>query len=201
MSTVTPVYGWPYPVESDPPDVPTYMGNLALAQEATVSANAAAAAAAATRTALLTTLVGTGGTRYTDFLATQTVANLTVTGYTNVVDTSAVICGHTFVAPPSGIVEITWGNNILSGSSSSTVFVGTAVNVGGVVGSGAVQSAASDNEAFTTSNTARVPGTRSRVLTGLSPGTTYNVRQQWRNSGSTTSTSITPWIVTKSVLS
>lgn len=206
MTNHTTNYGFPYGELTDTPDGATQVENLAIAIDTQVKTNAntaaAATVAAAARSVLLATLMGTAGTRYTDFTTSQTVASLTVNTYTTVVDTAGTpnICGHTFVAPPSGIVEFEWGANPVSGTTSSTVFMGVQVNQGGVVGSGTVQSAVNDNEAFNTNTTARLGCTRSRVLTGLTAGNTYNVRIMWRNSGSTTSGCTTPWLITKPVI-
>jgi hypothetical protein len=200
MTLFTPNYSFPFPELSDTPDGATQMGNLATAVDTALHSTDATVATNGTRATLLATLLGTSGVRYTHFTSATTVAGLTVTTPTALVDTSGNSCGHTFVAPPSGIVRIAWGANILSGTTGSTVFVGTDVKTGGTVGSGTAQSAVSDDESFTTSSTSRVPGARERFLTGLTSGSTYNVRLMWRNSGSTTSTATTPWCVTVPVL-
>lgn len=144
-----------------------------------------------------TALLGTSGIRYSHFGATTTVAALTVTSYTTVVDSVGNILGHTFVAPPSGIMRIAWGGNPVSGVTTSTVFLGSEVLQGAVVGSGTVQSAANDDEAANTNTTARLGVMRERHVTGLTPGNTYNTILQWHNSGSTSSGMTTPWVASE----
>jgi hypothetical protein len=134
------------------------------------------------------------GARYTKFAAAQTVTTTTSTSYVNLVSGST-LCGHTFVAPPSGIVRIGWGINALgSNPGSSTVFVGVSLSLGGTVGSGTSVAAASNDEAIEDGNGQNTPGYRLRYQTALTPGTTYNVWILWRNSGAATATGFLPFI-------
>jgi hypothetical protein len=135
----------------------------------------------------------------TETRLTASLSSLATTTYTAVTDGTNT-CGHSFTAPPSGKVEFSWSNSVASGTTGSTVFVGVEVRQGSTVGSGTVQSAVSDNEAFQVSSASRCPGSDSRVLTGLTAGSVYNVRQMWRNSGSTTSTGAKPRVTTKPLL-
>jgi hypothetical protein len=138
--------------------------------------------------------LGASGGRYTKFIASQTVTTTTSTAYVNVL-TGAVLCGHSFVAPPSGIVRIGWGINALgSNPGSSTVFVGVSVAVGATVGSGTTVLAANNDEAIQIGNNQNTPGYRTRYQTALTPGTTYNCWIMWRNSGAATASGFLPFI-------
>lgn len=138
-------------------------------------------------------LTGAGG-RYTKFTAAQTVTTTTSTTYVNMV-TGATLCGHSFIAPPSGITRIAWGVNALSSvAGSSTVFVGVSVAVGSTVGSGTSVLAANNDEAIEVGNNQNTPGYRCRYQTALTPGTTYNVWILWRNTGAATASAFLPFI-------
>lgn len=136
---------------------------------------------------------------FTHFAATDTVTNVTTTSYVAVTDTGGTHLGHNFVAPASGIIELTWGANAFSGVSGSSLLIGSNVRQGGTVGSGTGQSTVSDDDAAVYSLLGDVPGTRMRVVTGLTPGNTYNVQLEAKNSGSTTSHIDRPWIVSRPV--
>lgn len=134
--------------------------------------------------------------RYTHFTAAQTVTNITATSYANIV-TGSTLCGHTFVAPPSGIVRLGWGCNAFSGVNGSSLLIGTTIALGGTIGSGTVISAASDDEPLVYSQLVDVPGYRTRYSPALTPGTTYNVFVQAHNSGSTSSHVDRPFVETQ----
>jgi hypothetical protein len=195
MTAHTANYSFPYPELTDTPDGATETQNLAVAVDAALATEASTRTTATGRAALLATLMGSAVMRYTTL--SGTINSLSSSSYGALLDSSSNSCGHSFVAPPSGIVVIKWGLNVSSGTTSSTVFVGTAVKTGGTVGAGTLVSDVTDDEAFTCADTQRYPGQRERPVTGLTPGSTYNVRISWRNSGVTTSTANKPWIITE----
>lgn len=199
MSSTTTNYGFPFPDESDPPDGATQIENLANALDTQLAVTDGNVATNAGRSVLLATLLGTAVAHYTAFTAAQTVTAIASTTYTAVLS-STTSCGHSFVAPPSGIVAIHWGANAFSGVTGSSLLIGTAVKTGSTVGAGTVVSDVSDDEALVFSLLGDAPGSRIRVVTGLTPGSAYNVRQSARNSGTTSSHIDRPWVVTAPVL-
>lgn len=136
---------------------------------------------------------------YTDFPGSQPINNITTAGYSAVVDGSGNSVGHAFVAPASGIVKLEWGASAFSGTNGSTLMLGVAVRTGATVGSGTIQSNVSDDEAMFFSLINSAPGSRVRLVTGLTPGSSYNVQQSARNTGSTSSPIFRPWVVSSPV--
>lgn len=94
----------------------------------------------------------------------------------------ATICGTTFVAPPSGRVQV-WCSVVFQTLVSGTgqMYFGPQVRQGGVVGSGTVQWAPTqDPGAKIGSNIAQVlAGSAVATVDGLTPGATYNVTAVW----------------------
>jgi hypothetical protein len=90
--------------------------------------------------------------------------------------------GMTFVAPLSGIVFVTVDAHLEENTNGNTGYCGFELRDGGTIGSGTVIVAASTDWAVGTSNSvaaggaARVNGMKRRLVTGLTPGATYNVR-------------------------
>lgn len=96
--------------------------------------------------------------------------------------TGGTACGLAFVAPASGNViihnSLYWFN-----FGANNTFGTIRVRTGGSIGSGTDVLAASDVRGLITS--AVQSGTRSRLVTGLTPGSTYNVQQMFRVDGNT----------------
>lgn len=94
----------------------------------------------------------------------------------------AGLCGTSFVAPPSGWVFITVGGTVQSTINGGSAMLSFEVRVGSSIGSGSVVQAASSlrclrtSEAVNTSAPAMISSTWRSLLTGLTPGATYNVR-------------------------
>lgn len=168
----TVVYGWPYPASTDVPDVPADIKDLAEAVEATLTPVTPVTAKFATGVTVTAAQAASGTTTSTTFTATLT---------------GGTTCSTTFVAPPSGRVMVHNTAN-LSNSTTSGVLMGFEIRTGAVVGSGTVVVAADDDEANSGSGVASV-GRRSTVttpiLSGLTPGATYNIRQMFRVSAGT----------------
>jgi hypothetical protein len=128
-------------------------------------------------------------TRRWDFPATvydiqNNVGTTTSTSYTATLSGSgAATCAVVFIAPSSGRVEIAntmqlW--TTVSGNAYCTVEVRT----GDKIGSGTVVLSASDNNALVATTTNPFRGGVITVVTGLTPGAAYNVRQVFRTSTS-----------------
>jgi len=91
-------------------------------------------------------------------------------------------CGLTFVAPPSGRVIITVTGSLESSQNGSATFLSFRVGTGSVLGGGSPIFGPSDEYALTagravnSSAPSRTSGSVRRLITGLSPGVTHNVR-------------------------
>lgn len=105
---------------------------------------------------------------------TSTAFTATLTGGTS--------CGLAFVAPASGSVLIHNTMNGFNGGGAS--FGAFEVRAGGTVGSGAVFQAAVDTKAIVL-GAASLAMTYTTLVTGLTPGSIYNVRQMFRVSAGT----------------
>lgn len=92
------------------------------------------------------------------------------------------VVGTTFVAPTSGRVLVLVYARFESNSAGVRALVSFAVREGAVIGSGTAVSASSNNKCLTTPTDAsgggnqRTAGTVFEVVTGLTPGSTYNVQ-------------------------
>lgn len=107
-----------------------------------------------------------------------TLGTTTSTSYTNSL-AGAGIFGTSFVAPPSGAVVILFGARSGHSVAAGNTWTSIAVKSGGTVGSGGLQLAASD--AYSVSQQSGVANSdasgaiSSKLVTGLTPGSTYNV--------------------------
>lgn len=113
-------------------------------------------------------------------------------------------CGAVFIAPPSGRVLINARCQLYNSVASTTSYLAPEVREGGVIGSGTVFQAAADTVAI---GSAAVAGTNpglgfrgfSTMITGLTPGSTYNVRLLHRVTANTGRTLIREIIVIPSL--
>jgi hypothetical protein len=108
----------------------------------------------------------------------DTSGTTTSTSYTATL-TGGTACGIAFVAPPSGKVEITWTNE-QSNSGASFSLCTIRVRTGATVGSGSDFLATSDNIQTAVNGTSSTTVTRMRLVTGLTPGSNYNVQNLYR---------------------
>jgi hypothetical protein len=92
------------------------------------------------------------------------------------------VVGVAFVAPPSGRVYIEIAGNISSSQNGRKGVLSYEVRTGSTVGSGSIVLAASDDRAVQNSNAVTSGGfsfiaaSKRRMLTGLTPGASYNIR-------------------------
>lgn len=92
------------------------------------------------------------------------------------------VCGVAFVAPISGRVKVTWRARFECKTNTSRAVVSADVATGGTPGSGSVISGGNDEDAIETSASAsastttdtRIGAASYRMISGLTPGTTYN---------------------------
>jgi hypothetical protein len=107
------------------------------------------------------------------------------TGFTSTTFTpGANVCGTTFVAPASGAVVVFAYSRLESNTAGVRATMSLAVRAGAVIGSGTSVSAASNNKSLQTPTDAsgggnqRTAGTIFEIVSGLTPGDTYNAQTE-----------------------
>lgn len=176
----TPVYGLPYPDLSEPPNGPEQIQALAEAVESTIQATDTRV------TAVETTLdqFSTGGALTDVELNSGTTTSAT---YTATI-TGGTPCIVTFTAPQSGIVLVCNNSQLTNSSSTQTSLTSWELREGSTPGSGAIVVSASDDRALRHVGSTDFQAGDSTLVTGLTAGATYHVRQMFRGSGGTTAT-------------
>lgn len=101
--------------------------------------------------------------------------------------TGGTACSFTFVAPLSGKVLVV-NTGQLDNSGAQTSLMSFVIRNGSVVGSGTTFFAATDDDALRNIGTNESEYSHARMVEGLTPGATYNIRQAFRGSGGTTAT-------------
>lgn len=114
------------------------------------------------------------------------VSDSEVTDETAFTDTAYVPggnpCGISFTAPTSGIVIIFFGVRFQSNTNNVGTIVSVSVRTGSTLGSGTIISGSSDDSAIenvrpvTGGVQSRMQCSRHRLVTGLTPGSIYNVQ-------------------------
>jgi hypothetical protein len=99
--------------------------------------------------------------------------------------TGGIACAQTFVAPPSGMVQVVNTAQMSNASATQTSLMSFVIREGGTIGSGTAFWAASDDDSLRNVGTNAFQGTYSVVIEGLVGGNTYNIRQAFRGSGAT----------------
>lgn len=165
MADATPIYNLRYLGLGDAPDLAAGTENLATDVEAKFVTSDAAIAA-------ITNLSPTVG---------SSTANVSTTSATFVAGATAF--GVTFVAPPSGTVYVSMSGYFTETQDGGVALMSWTMRTGGTIGSGTtVGTAANSNRALvaggvvTTGKPIYYQGSRRSLVTGLTPGTTYNVR-------------------------
>jgi len=98
--------------------------------------------------------------------------------------TGATAAGVAFVAPTSGKVLIT-NNARMVNSAANETYCGFTLRTGASVGSGTVVTAAADERSIIHVGTAIERQAVGYLVTGLTPGASYNVQQEFRVSAGT----------------
>lgn len=130
-------------------------------------------------------------------LAGQIIRALDFAGFASASDTTDVtnfnttsfvlgspIVGVSFVAPTSGSVNVFWGGKLrLNSATGVRVFLAAAVRTGGTVGSGTDVAGTDEDWALEVGEAAgaRLGASRTRPVTGLTAGSTYNVSLWHKN--------------------
>lgn len=109
----------------------------------------------------------------------QVAVGTTTSGTYTATLTGGTTCSKTFIAPFSGKVLI---HNTVESLNSGAGWTKTAIEVrtGAVIGSGTAVLTANDDDTNGTTGTNSVRCTVTKLLTGLTPGATYNVRQLFK---------------------
>ena len=91
-----------------------------------------------------------------------------------------VDCGVAFTAPTTGRVLVSFKGDLFNDTAAQFTVCSYVIREGSTVGSGAVFLAASDSRAIVNTGTSPVQAGISDLVTGLTPGTVYNVRLEHR---------------------
>lgn len=161
----TPIYGFPYQGVGDPPDGPSLGEDLANAVEAKFSSVDAAVAAING----LTHVVGS--------------STVTFTSTSLSFEAGATPFGVSFTAPPSGAVYVTLSGYFRESQDGGVALMSWTMRSGSTIGSGGlVGTAANSNRALITGGVVATgkpiyfQGSRRSIVSGLTPGNSYNVR-------------------------
>jgi hypothetical protein len=165
MADTTPIYGLPFLELADAPDLASATENLALEVEAELARIDSA----------ITTINGLSTAVASDSNTEGPYSSTTATAGTNV-------CGVAFTAPASGSVLVHWKADFWSSQTDKVSFVSMEVRSGATLGGGSVVVASNSNDALKVSGTvtagveARIGAGTFRLITGLTPGSSYHVR-------------------------
>lgn len=106
-----------------------------------------------------------------------TTRTTTSTSYTTTLS-PAGLCGVAFTGPPSGKVLISWATSLSNNTSPNIAQCSPGIRVGSTVGSGTVFQAAGGFVHLTSTANVRIGA--STIVSGLTPGTVYNVALEHR---------------------
>lgn len=172
----TPVYSFPYPALTDAPNGATQIQALADAVEDQLQVTDASVTA-------LNALFATGVTLSNSQATAATTTSLT---YTETL-TGGAACSVIFVAPASGKV-IVHNSGTARNSTTARSTISWIIRNGGTVGAGTTFLDGGDNFAVSVVGAEEMMVGRAVLVTGLSSGSTYNIRQQFKNSSASTGT-------------
>lgn len=115
----------------------------------------------------------------------NTAGTTSSTSYTSTL-TSGTACGVAFVAPTSGKVLV-HNSALLDHSTTGTSWCSWILRTGASIGSGstALGLSASDSRAIKHIGTSESRQGDTYLITGLTPGASYNIVQQFRTTGAT----------------
>lgn len=104
-------------------------------------------------------------------------------------------CGVAFTAPSSGKVKITVGARVQNSSATSGCLITPETRTGSTIGGGTVVEGASDINGYSHYGDTFARGSASHLLTGLTPGSSYNTRILHRASANTATFALRELIV------
>lgn len=132
-------------------------------------------------------LTGDKVTALTSNSDTQNTSGTTTSASYTATLTGGTACGFAFVAPASGKVLI-FNTCFVSPTGGTNGFATVRVRTGAVVGSGSDVVAASDTNAVIPPAGTYIRGTSVIPVSGLTPGSSYNAQQMFRQDGASTLT-------------
>jgi len=98
--------------------------------------------------------------------------------------TGGTACGLTFIAPTSGRVLVSNSCRLLN-SGANDSYCGWFMRTGSSIGSGTTVVATSNNRSVQHNGTVNSSQGKTRLVTGLTAGDTYNVQQEFKVSAGT----------------
>lgn len=169
----TSIYSIPYLAPDDPPDIPAVTQGIAEAVEtelARIEAEADTAAANAGAVSVQNEVATQGQTTSTSYTATLT---------------GSTAAGVAFVAGLSGKAFISWAAGMFVQNATDSGWCAIAVKNGGTVGSGSDVLVADDARALRLKSATSLSNDQqwgaSYLLTGLTPGNSYNVQEVYKH--------------------
>lgn len=104
---------------------------------------------------------------------------------TNTTFAAGTNCGFSFTAPSNGKIYATVGAHMEVNTTPDSCYLSYEIRSGGTVGSGTlIIGALTDSAVGVGGNAgARISATRRKLITGLTPGTTYNIRTMHLGTG------------------
>lgn len=122
--------------------------------------------------------------------------NATITSYGTTASAGTYAdCAVTFVAPTTGRVTISVSARCQNNDAASGALVAPETRTGGVIGSGTVVDAAADGNGVSHYGTTFSRLGITHLLTGLTPGSTYNTRLLHRASANTAAIALRELVV------
>lgn len=95
------------------------------------------------------------------------------------------LCGVTFIAPPSGRILLSFKGQLVNSTAAQFTIIGFELRTGGVLGSGTVVLAGSDDNCLAVQSTSQFQFGTSLLIESLTPGDSYNTQLGHRVTGGT----------------
>lgn len=108
------------------------------------------------------------------------LANVSATSYTETFTTSNTPASRVFTAPTSGMVIVHNSAWLDNSSALARTYLGWVLRTGGTLGAGTTVLAADDHRAIHNLSTDDITAGRAYLVTGLTAGNSYNIRQAGR---------------------
>lgn len=180
-------YSFPYPSLAEDPNVPGDMQALAESMDAALSVTDASAATLAARVTALEAIFGTAGAVAVAATSTS-IATTTSVSYSESWTGGSPV-GVEFVVPPSGKILVHNSSYVDNNGASGRTYFSWVLRTGSIVGSGTIVAGANDGWSLENFGVGDMTAGRSTLVTGLTPGADYNVRQAMKQTGGTTAES------------
>jgi hypothetical protein len=170
----TPIFAFPYPALTDPPNGAAQIQALAEAVEAELNGTNSDVTSLTSRVTVLENLYGTAVAVADSDTAISTTSSAAYTESWGGSNTPSAVA---FVAPPSGKVIIHNSSYVDNNNATGYTYLSWILRNGAVIGSGTTVALANDGWALVTFGVAGSAQGRATLVTGLTGGNSYNVRQ------------------------